>query len=50
MDLVDWLLQIEKVALLANSQEYKLAIAKSMSTPYKMLKRIGNDLSLQDIK
>ena len=50
MDLADWLLQIENVALLTNSQEYELAMAKSTSTPYKMLKRIGNDLSWQDIK
>ena len=27
-DLVDWLLQIEKVVVLKNSQEYKLATAK----------------------
>ena len=44
--LADWLLKIEKVALLTNSQKYKLAKAKSTSTSYKMLKRIGNDLSL----
>ena len=50
MDLADWLLQIEKVAALQNSQEYKLAMAKSTSTSYKMLKRIGNDLSWQEIK
>ena len=50
MDLADWLLQIEKVASLTQSQEYKLATAKSTSTPYKMLKRLGNDLDLQDIK
>ena len=36
MDLADWLLQIEKPALLTQSQEYKLATAKSTSTPYKM--------------
>ena len=29
MDLADWLLQIEKVALLTSSQEYELAMAKS---------------------
>ena len=40
----------QKVALQSNSQEYELAIARSTSTPYKMLKRIGNDLSWQDIK
>ena len=32
MDLADWLLQIKKVAVLTNSQEYKLATAKSTST------------------
>ena len=35
MDLADWLLQIEKVASLTQSQEYKLATAKSTNTPYK---------------
>ena len=34
MDLANWLLQIEKVAVLTNSQEYQLARAKSTSTPY----------------
>ena len=37
MDLADWLLQIEKVALLTNSKEHELATAKSTSTPYIML-------------
>ena len=50
MDLVDLLLQIEKVAVLTNSQEYELATAKSTTASYKMLKRIGNDLSWQGIK
>ena len=50
MDLADWLLQIEKVAVLKNNQKYELAMAKLTSTAYKMLKRIGNDLSWQDIK
>ena len=50
MDLADWLLQIEKLAVLTNNQEYELATAKSMSTPYQMLKRMGNDLSWQDIR
>ena len=50
MELVDWLLQIEKVAALTNSQEYKRATAKSTSIPYKMLKRMGNDFSWQEIK
>ena len=49
MDIADWLLQIEKVAVLMNTEEYKLAMAKSTSTPYKMLKRMGNDLSWQEI-
>ena len=35
MDLTDWLLQIEKVALLTHSQEYELATAKSTSSPIK---------------
>ena len=38
MELADWLLQIEKVAALTHSQEYKLATARSTSTPYKILK------------
>ena len=50
MDLADWLLQIVKVALLTNSQEYKLTMANSKSTPYKMLKIIGSNHSWQDIK
>ena len=33
MELADWLLQIDKLALLTHSQEYKLATAKSTSTP-----------------
>ena len=49
-DLVNWLLQIEKVAALTNSQEYKLLTTTLTSTPYKMLKRMGNDLNLQEIK
>ena len=40
MELADWLLQIEKVTLLTNSQEYELATAKLTNTPYKMLKRM----------
>ena len=50
IELVDWQVQIEKVATLTNSQEYKLASSKSTSTPYKMLKGMGNDLSQQEIK
>ena len=50
MDLADWLLQIEKVASLTQSQEYELATAKSTNTPYKMLKRLGNDLDRHEIK
>ena len=50
MELEDWLLQIEKVALLTHSQEYKLVTAKSTSTPYEMLKRIGNNANGQGIK
>ena len=50
MELADWLLQIEKVALLMNSQQYKLATAKSTSTPYEMPKRIGKDRNWHDIK
>ena len=50
MDFADWLLQIEKVALLANSKEYKLATAKSTSNPYKMLKRLDGGRSWPDIK
>ena len=41
MKLADWLLQTEKVALPTDSQVYELVTAKSTSTPYKMLKRIG---------
>ena len=41
MELADLLLQIEKVVLLINSQEFKLATAKSTSTAYKMLKKNG---------
>ena len=41
MELADWLLQIKKVASLTHSQEYKLAKAKSVSTPHKMLKRLA---------
>ena len=43
-DLADWPLKIEKVASLMHGQEYKQVTAKSTSTPYKMLKRFGNDL------
>ena len=42
-ELADWLLQIKNVGSLTHSQEYGLAIAKSTSTPYKMLKRLGNN-------
>ena len=49
MDLADWLLQNEKVAVLKNHKEYDLATAKSTCTPYKMLKRMENDHSWQDI-
>ena len=41
MDIADWLPQIQKVALLTNTQEYELAMAKSTSTLHKMLKRMG---------
>ena len=50
MELVDWVLQIEIVASLAHSQEYKPLLDKSASTPYKMLERLGNDLDWYDIK
>ena len=50
MKLADWLLQIEKVALLINSQEYELAAAELTSTPYKMLKRMNRDRNWQGIK
>ena len=43
MDLADWLLQIEKVGSLTHSQENEIATAKSTSTLYKLLKRLGND-------
>ena len=49
MYLADWLLQIEKASLTHN-QEYELARAKSTSTLYKMLKRLGNDLVWHKIK
>ena len=39
MELADWLLKIDKVALLTNIQEYELVTTKSTSTSYKMLKR-----------
>ena len=45
MDLADCVLQIEKLAVLTNRQQYKLATAKSTSTPHKMLKKMSNDLS-----
>ena len=45
-----WLLQIEKVALLTNSQEYELGTAKSTNTPYKKLKRIGQNINCQESK
>ena len=35
---------------LTHSQEYELATAKSTSTPYKMLIRLGNDLDWPEIK
>ena len=50
MDLTDWLPKIEKVALLAHSQEYELATMTSTSTPYKVLKGIGNNANWPDIK
>ena len=40
----------KKVALLNNSKDYELANAKSTSTPYKMLKRIGGARSCPEIK
>ena len=48
--LADWQLQIEKVALLTNSQEYGLAMAKLTSTLYKMLKRMDRDRNWLDIE
>ena len=42
--LADWLLQNEKVSVLTNSQEYEMATAKSTSTTYRMLKRVGMTL------
>ena len=49
MELVDWLLHVEKVASLTHSREYELATAKS-STPYEMLKRLGSNTDWQDMK
>ena len=45
----DWLLQIEKVALLTSSQEYDLAMAKSTGTSCKMLKGMGGARSWSEI-
>ena len=45
IELTDWLLQVEKVATLTNSQYHELVTAKSTSTLHKMLKRMGNDPS-----
>ena len=50
VDIGDWSLQTEKVALLTNSKEYELATAKSTSTPYKMLKRMDGARSWPVIK
>ena len=50
MDLAGWLLQIVRVASLTQSQEYKLGMAKFTSSPYKMLKRLHNDLGWHEIK
>ena len=50
MDLADWLLQIEKVAVLTNCREYELATANFTCTPYKMQKRLRSDFSWQEIK
>ena len=47
MELADWLIQIEKVALLTHSQEYDLATANATSTPHKMLKRLGNNIDFK---
>ena len=44
------MLQIEQVASLTHSQEYRLATAKSTSTPYKIPKRLGNNTDWKDIK
>ena len=40
----------EKMALLTNSKEYELAMAKSTSTPYKMLKRTGRTRGWHEIR
>ena len=50
MDLVDWLLQTENVVLLTNSKEFELAIVKPTSTPYKILKRMGEVRSWHEIR
>ena len=47
VELTDWLLQIEKVALLTNSQENELPTATLTSTLYKMLKGMGRDRNWQ---
>ena len=50
MDLADWLLQIEKVTVVTNTQEYEFTTIKSTSIPYGILKRMENDLTWQEIK
>ena len=50
MELAGWLLQIEKVASLTHNQDYELTTAQSTSTPYKMLKGLGDNIDWQDIK
>ena len=50
MDSADWLLQIKMIASGTHSQEYDLATAKSTSTPYKMLKRLDNDLDWYEMR
>ena len=49
MDLPDWLLQKEKVALLTNSKEHELTTAISTSSPCKVLKRRYGARSLPEI-
>ena len=49
MDLGDWSLQTEKVALPTSSQEHELGMAKSTGTLYKKLKQMGGARSWPEI-
>ena len=46
----EWIIQIEKVSNLTSKPEYILTLAKSVSTPYKMISQTPSNTAWSELK